>query len=147
MWGARAAVDVMRRQGKGHIITAPGLAVYGASKHAVLGYSISLAGDLKHAGIPIHVSAICPDAIDTDMTRTVKGDRDAALLFSASKLLRAEDVAAEVMALVDSPRLVVIRPRVRGALAHIFRPFPGVGLRMLEQFRKLGERHQRRDAP
>lgn len=154
MWGARAAVDVMRRHGKGHIINiasisslvpAPGLAVYGASKHAVLGYSISLAGDLRHAGIPIHVSAICPDAIDTDMTRTVKGDRDAALLFSSARLLRAEDVAAEVMALVDSPRLVVIRPRVRGALAHIFRPFPGVGLRVLAQFRKLGERNQRRD--
>jgi NAD(P)-dependent dehydrogenase (short-subunit alcohol dehydrogenase family) len=154
MWGARAAVDVMRRQGRGHIINiasisslvpAPGLAVYGATKHAVLGFSISLAGDLQHAGIPVQVSAICPDAIDTDMTRDVKGKKDAALLFSANKLLRAEDVAEAVLELVDNPRLMLVRPRVRGVLAHMFRPFPGVGLRVLEQFRKLGERHQRRD--
>lgn len=154
MWGSRAAVDVMRRQGRGHIINiasisslvpAPGLAVYGATKHAVLGFSISLAGDLQHAGIPVQVSAICPDAIDTDMTRDVKGKKDAALLFSANKLLRAEDVAEAVLELVDNPRLMLVRPRVRGVLAHLFRPFPGAGLRVLQQFRKLGERHQRRD--
>lgn len=155
LWGSRAAVDAMRGQGRGHIINiasmssivpAPGLAVYGASKHAVLGFSLSLAGDLQHAGIPIHVSAICPDAIDTDMTRNVKRDREAALLFSSNRLLRAEDVAAAVLGLVDHPRLVLVRPRVRGALAQIFRPFPGVGLRMLEQFRKMGERNQRRNS-
>jgi NAD(P)-dependent dehydrogenase (short-subunit alcohol dehydrogenase family) len=154
VWGARAAVDAMRAQPeqRGHIINiasmsslvpAPGLAIYGASKHAVLGFSISLQGDLQHAGIPIRVSAICPDAIDTDMTRDVKTESEAAILFSAGKLLRAEDVAATVVGLVDNPRLVVVRPRVRGVLAQLFRPFPGTGLRLLEQFRRMGERHQR----
>jgi hypothetical protein len=78
------------------------------------------------------------------MTRRVKDDRDAALLFSSSRLLRAEEVARVVIDLVDHPRLVVVRPRVRGVLAQIFRPFPSTGLRVIEQFRKLGERHQRR---
>ena len=32
----------------------------------------------------------------------------------------------------------------RGVLAQIFRPFPTTGLRVIEQFRKLGERNQRR---
>ena len=158
MWGARAAVEAMRGQdggkGKGHIINiasissivpAPGLAVYAASKHAVLGFSISLQGDLSHAGVPIQVSAVCPDAIDTDMTRNVKHDPDAALLFSSSKLLRPENVAEAVIDLVDHPRLVTVLPRVRGVLAQIFRPFPGTGLRVLEQFRKMGERHQRKN--
>ncbi|HWM85035.1 MAG TPA: SDR family NAD(P)-dependent oxidoreductase [Kofleriaceae bacterium] len=154
MWGSRAAVDAMRGQGvRGHIINiasmssivpAPGLAVYTATKHAVLGFSIALQGDLQHAGVPIQVSAICPDAIDTDLTRNVKDDSSAALLFSSNKLLRAEDVAETVVGLVDNPRLVVVRPRVRGVLAHIFRPFPATGLRVLQQFRKMGERHQRR---
>jgi NAD(P)-dependent dehydrogenase (short-subunit alcohol dehydrogenase family) len=155
VWGSRAAVDVMRQQGRGHIINigsmssivpASGLSVYAATKHAVLGFSISLQGDLQHAGLPIQVSTVCPDAIDTDLTRNVKGDENAALLFSAGTLLRAEDVAATVVALVDRPRLVVVRPRVRGVLAQIFRPFPGTGLKLLERFRRLGERHQRRDA-
>ena len=153
MFGSRAAIEVMRAQGSGHIINiasissivpAPGLAVYAASKHAVLGFSISLQGDLLHAGIPINVSAMCPDAVDTDMTRSVKHDRDAALLFSSARLLRPESVARSVVELVDHPRLVVVRPRVRGVLAQIFRPFPSTGLRVLEQFRKMGERNQRR---
>ena len=155
IWGSRAAVDAMRGQARGHIINiasmssivpVPGLAVYAATKHAVLGFSIALQGDLQHAGVPILVSSICPDAIDTDLTRNVKADSSAALLFSAGKLLRAEDVAATVVDLVDHPRLVVVRPRVRGVLAHIFRPFPGTGLRVLQRFRKMGERHQRRDS-
>ena len=153
MYGSRAAVDAMRPLGGGHIINiasisslvpVPGLAVYAASKHAVLGFSISLQGDLQHAGIPIKVSAVCPDAIDTDMTRTVKHERDAALLFSSSKLLQAPDVARVVVDLVDHPRLVVVRPRVKGVLAQIFRPFPSTGLRVLEGFRRLGERNQRK---
>jgi NAD(P)-dependent dehydrogenase (short-subunit alcohol dehydrogenase family) len=155
MFGSRAAIEVMQKQGSGHIINiasissivpAPGLAVYAASKHAVLGFSISLQGDLQHAGIPILVSAMCPDAIDTDMTRSVKHDRDAALLFSSGRLLTAESVARSVVDLVDHPRLVTVRPRVRGVLAQIFRPFPGTGLRVLEQFRKMGERNQRRQS-
>jgi NAD(P)-dependent dehydrogenase (short-subunit alcohol dehydrogenase family) len=155
MYGSRAAIEVMRAQGSGHIINiasissivpAPGLAVYGASKHAVLGFSISLQGDLQHAGIPIKVSAMCPDAIDTDMTRNVKHDRDAALLFSSARLLRPEAVARAVVDLVDHPRLVTVKPRVRGMLAQIFRPFPSTGLRVLEQFRKMGERNQKRQS-
>ena len=55
MWGCHAAVPVMPR---GHIINiasmsgitpTPGLAVYGATKHAVVGYSLSLAGELRQA--------------------------------------------------------------------------------------------------
>jgi len=153
MYGSRAAVDAMRPLGGGHIINiasissivpVPGLAVYAASKHAVLGFSISLQGDLQHAGIPIKVSSMCPDAIDTDMTRNVKHDRDAALLFSSARLLRPESVARSVVELVDHPRLVTVRPRVRGVLAQIFRPFPSTGLKVLQQFRKMGERNQRR---
>ena len=153
MFGSRAAIEVMQKQGSGHIINiasisslvpAPGLAVYAASKHAVLGFSIALQGDLQHAGLPIKVSSMCPDAIDTDMTRNVKHDRDAALLFSSARLLTADSVARSVVGLIDHPRLVTVRPRVRGVLAHIVRPFPGTGLRVLQQFRKLGERNQRR---
>ena len=79
-WGARAAVDAMRAEG-GHLINiaslsavtpVPGLAVYGATKQAVLGFSISLAGDLDRAGVPIHVSAVCPHAINTDMVKNKK---------------------------------------------------------------------------
>ncbi len=147
-WGSRAAVDSMRVDG-GHIINVgsisslipvPGLAVYAATKSAVLGYSISLQGDLQQAGLPVKVSAICPDAIDTDMVRDVAHHQEASLLFSAKKLLTVDDVGEAVLDLVDNPKLVVTMPRTRAALAHIMRPFPTTGLRLLEPFRRLGKR-------
>jgi NAD(P)-dependent dehydrogenase (short-subunit alcohol dehydrogenase family) len=152
VWGSRAAVDAMR-DGGGHIINigsmssivpAPGLAVYGATKHAVLGFSSSLAGDLAHAGLPIELSVVCPDAIETDMVRDNAHDDAAGLLFSSGRLLSPEKVSDLVVDLIDKPRLVVTYPPSRAALAHALRPFPAFGLRLLEGFRKLGERNRRR---
>jgi short-subunit dehydrogenase len=153
MFGARAAIDAMGVAGPGHIINvaslssivpAPGLAVYAGTKHAVLGFTLSLAGDLRAAGSAIEVSAVCPAPIDTELVRRVSGTDDAAILFS-SGLLSAAAVADATVALLDRPRLVVTLPASKAALAHVFRPFPAVGLRVLEQFRKMGQRVQQRD--
>lgn len=156
IWGCQAAVDAMRESG-GHIINmasisslipAPGLAVYGATKHAVLGFSTSLQGDLHRAGLDIKVSAVCPDAIDTDMTRDVVDSEEAALVFAAGNLLSPDEVARSVLALVDRPRLVTTLPPSRGLLAHLLRPFPGLGLQALKVYWNLGTRNRRkRHAP
>jgi NAD(P)-dependent dehydrogenase (short-subunit alcohol dehydrogenase family) len=148
LWGSRAAVDSMRHEG-GQIINiasissltpAPGLAVYGATKSAVLSYSTSLQGDLRRAGLPIQISAICPDAIDTDMVRDVAQHQEAGLLFSGTKLLSVDEVASAVLTLVRVPKLAVTVPRQRGALAHLIRPFPALGLKILDRFRQIGDR-------
>src|SRR5688572_21863317 len=93
IFGCRAAIDAFGTSGgRGHLINiaslsslvpAPGLAAYCATKHAVLGYSLSLAGELRRAGRSIDVSTICPDAIETDMVRGVAGQADSSLLFSS----------------------------------------------------------------
>lgn len=151
IWGSRAAVEAMRESG-GHIINmasissivpAPGLAVYAATKHAVLGYSTSLEGDFQRAGLPIKVSAVCPNAIDTEMVRENAEDEEAALLFSSKKLLQPEDVARVVVGLIERPRLMVLLPPSRGLLAQVFQPFPALGLRMLRQFASIGDRNRR----
>ncbi len=148
IWGARAAIDAMRGGG-GHLINvasisslvpAPGLAVYGATKHAVLGLSTSLQGDLDRAGVAIKVSAICPDAMETDMVKGVAHHDAASILYSAGTMLRAEDVADEVSGLLDRPRLVTVLPRRRAALVHAFRAFPGLELKVLERVYKIGQR-------
>ena len=64
----------------------PGLAVYGATKHAVLGFTESLQGDLDDSGIPIRTHAICPDAVDTGMVRERQADEESAIIFSAPAL-------------------------------------------------------------
>lgn len=155
VFGCRAAIEQMRQTGGGDIINiasissvipAPGVAVYGATKHAVLGYSLSLSGELAAAELPIRISTLCPDAIDTAMTRDVSDREEADLLFSASKMLKPEAVAAEAVKLLDDPQLVHIVPPGRGFLAQLVRPFPRLNLRILRQFKKLGSRHRRKRA-
>ncbi|MGB8222551.1 MAG: SDR family oxidoreductase [Polyangiales bacterium] len=155
IWGARAAIDAMRAKG-GHLINiaslssitpVPGLAVYGATKQAVLGFTISLAGDLERAALPITVSAVCPDGIDTDMVRNVRSSTEAGIVFASPKLLTVEEVAGVVLDLVDKSRLVVSVPRSRAALAHVLRPFPTFSLQALKPFLWFGERQRRKTAP
>jgi hypothetical protein len=46
--------------------------------------------------------------------------------------------------LVDHPTLVKTMPSYRGALVHLLRPFPALGLPLLEQIAKLGRRRAAR---
>lgn len=153
IWGSQAAIAAMPQGG--HLVNiaslsayvpAPGLAVYAATKHAVLGFTTALAGDLRRARVPVHVSAICPDAVETDMVRNVAHHAASDVLFSAGKMLTADEVAAAVIDTLDHPRLVRILPQTRAALVHALRPFPALGLKLLEQFAALGARHKQRRA-
>jgi NAD(P)-dependent dehydrogenase (short-subunit alcohol dehydrogenase family) len=152
MWGARAAVEGMRAGG-GHLINiaslsavapVPGLAVYGATKQAVLGFTVSLAGDLDRAGLPIQVSAVCPHAINTDMVRDIRELEGADIAFVGARLLTVREVADVVLDLVDKPKLAVSVPRSQGALAHALRPFPAIALQVLKPLLKVGEWQRRR---
>lgn len=153
IWGSRAAVEAMRSTG-GHIVNmasmssfgpVPGLAVYGATKHAVLGFTGSLQGDLEQAGIPIRVHAVCPDGVDTGMVRERQAEPDSAIIFSAPRLLDPADVAEKAVALLDSRKVVLAIPRNRAWLTRTMAAFPRADLRMLELFRRLGERKRRRE--
>jgi NAD(P)-dependent dehydrogenase (short-subunit alcohol dehydrogenase family) len=149
IWGCHAAVDAMTSgtilnvASLSSLVPAPGLAVYGATKHGVLGYSLSLAGELRRAGRGITVSALCPDAIAGDMTNAVAHDAAASILFSSGNMLTLDEVAGEAIDLIDHPRLIRTIPAYRAALVHLLRPFPALGLPLLEQFAKLGRRRQR----
>jgi NAD(P)-dependent dehydrogenase (short-subunit alcohol dehydrogenase family) len=125
IYGSRAAVEAMR-SGPGdnrHIINlaslsalapVPGLSVYAATKHGVLGFTTSLQGDLRLAGIPITVHALCPDGADTEMLRERSADDDSSIIWSAPRLLRADEVAERAVGLLDSKELVAVIPRWRG---------------------------------
>jgi NAD(P)-dependent dehydrogenase (short-subunit alcohol dehydrogenase family) len=128
IYGSRAAVEEMR-SGPGanlHIINiaslsahspVPGLAVYAASKHGVLGFTTSLQGDLRRAGIPITAHAVCPDVAATEMLRERSADEDSAILWSGPRMLRADEVAERVVGMLDSQELVAVIPRWRGWVA------------------------------
>lgn len=70
--GVQSALPVMRRQGFGHIVNTsslmgliplPGWAAYSATKHAVVGLSTSLRGEVT--GLGIRVSVLCPGYVRT----------------------------------------------------------------------------------
>lgn len=136
--GTVAALEQMRAAGAGHIINivslagivaAPGEAVYTASKHAAIGFSLATLLDLRRCGVKgIHISCLCPDGIWTPMLHDKLDDPDAEASFIGTMLLPG-DVAARVGALLDHPRPVTTMPAYRGALARVFDTFPRLGLR------------------
>jgi NAD(P)-dependent dehydrogenase (short-subunit alcohol dehydrogenase family) len=148
IWGSRAAVEAMRPAG-GDIINmasmssfgpVPGLAVYGATKHAVLGFTESLQGDLDDSRIPIRTHAICPDAVDTGMVRERQADEESAIIFSAPHFLTPETVAQKAVSAIGQRRPVVVIPPSRGVLVRSMALFPRLNLRLMPLFKKAGEK-------
>jgi len=125
--GTQAAAAVMVRQGRGRIVNVasmaalapvPGISVYSASKFAVRGFSLAAAQELEPQGVS--VSVICPDAVATPMVDYQLDHAGAALTFSGSRILTAEEVARAIQRLLEGRiRREVMLPWRRGALARI----------------------------
>jgi NAD(P)-dependent dehydrogenase (short-subunit alcohol dehydrogenase family) len=87
---------------------APGNAVYSATKHALVGWTASMNGELSALGIKS--TALCPAWVDTPMTDFVKGQ------VPADEMIRPEDVAESVRYLLKVspacviPEIMFIRP-------------------------------------
>lgn len=79
-----------------------GLAVYGATKAGLIGFTRSLARDVGKAGIT--VNAIAPGYMETDMTRGLEGDKLDAIRRRSplGRLPEVEDVAAAVVYLLSA---------------------------------------------
>jgi NAD(P)-dependent dehydrogenase (short-subunit alcohol dehydrogenase family) len=153
IWGSLAAVDAMRAGGGQnlHVINVaslsalgpvPGLALYAATKHAVLGFTGSLQGDLLDAGIPVTLHALCPDAADTPLLREHDHEPAAAINWSGPRLLTADEVAEHAVALLDSNKLVRVIPAWRGWGARAMAMAGRQALRAAPLLRKLGDRHR-----
>lgn len=119
---SQAFVEDMVQRGWGRVINiasvaglsgAKYVAAYSATKHAVIGFTRSLAAEVAHAGVT--VNAVCPGYVDTDMTRasiaqimrTTGLPKEAALeailaLSPQHRLLQPEEVAHAVTALCDA---------------------------------------------
>ena len=152
IWGSLAAVDAMRDgSGDRHILNiaslaalgpVPGLSMYAAAKHGVLGFTGSLQGDLLDAGIPITVHALCPDAADTPLLREHDHEAAAAINWSGPRLLSADEVADHAIALLDSKKLIRIVPAWRGWGARAMSMAGRSALRAAPILRKQGDRHR-----
>jgi len=154
MWGARAALEAMRANpDAAHIVNmasmasfgpVPGLGIYAATKHGVLGLTESLQGDLMLAGVPIRVHAVCPDLVDTGMMREHADNPAYALGFSGTKIYTPEEISEEIVKLLDSDKIVLSIPRNRMAVARLAGLFPRTGLRIAGAFLGVGTRKQQK---
>lgn len=122
----------------------PAAAVYAASKHAAIGFSLSTLQDLRLAGIEdIDISCLCPDGIWTPMLYDKLEDPASALSFSG-KLLYPEDVVDAVAKVLDKPRPVTAVPGWRGLVARLGDALPGLGLAAVPLVVAQGRRTQRK---
>ena len=146
--GTRAAVDVMRRNGGGHVVSiaslaswvpVPGEAVYAATKAGVLSFTLGLQAELRAQGVrDVHLSTVCPDGMLTPMLTDVLDDDALALSFSAPRLVEPLQVADRVVSLVNRPRLVTSVPHWRGAQVRLFAGMPDLMLRAAPLFTRMG---------
>jgi short-subunit dehydrogenase len=151
--GTLAALAEMRAAGRGHIINVaslaglvatPGESIYGASKHALVAFSLGTLAELRAAGErDVHISCVCPDGIWTPMIQDKLNDAGAAVSFTG-KLLRPEQVAARVGRLVGRPRPVVAIPRWRGAQVRLLDAFPAMSMALARAVLATGRAGQRR---
>ncbi len=98
-WMCKAFLPGMRRAGSGHIVNMasaggllaiPSLTAYCASKFGVVGFSDALRQELKKERLPVGVTCVCPNTVNTGMfegAATVRGTR----------MLSPENVAAQVV--------------------------------------------------
>jgi short-subunit dehydrogenase len=152
IYATRAAAKQMRAQGFGHIINAasiaglshvPGLAVYCASKHAVRGFTLSVAHEVRPHNV--YVTVFCPDAVETPMLRQQEDAPEAAMTFGARRALTLEEVEVALLSAMRTRPLEVLLSvpfsgRALGArIANMVPPVTGWAL---HHVRKRGRRVQ-----
>jgi len=114
--GSQLAGRRFRRRGRGHLVNVasmagksgfPGAATYCATKHAVVGLSESIRGELKDSGVEI--SCVMPSIVNTELA---SGLGEARFV----KNVDPQDVANEITSALKEPRFDVFVPRSNGAL-------------------------------
>lgn len=147
MHGVAAAYPRMVAAGSGQIVNiaslaglvpSPFLAAYGASKHAVVGMSVSLAAEA--AGTGVTITCVCPGFTETaildfqgpdDLPPTSASGRGR--MFAArvpGGIYPVDDLAADIERGIDQRKLMVVTPRSARWLSRGMRLSPrlGVGL-------------------
>jgi NAD(P)-dependent dehydrogenase (short-subunit alcohol dehydrogenase family) len=113
--GTQLAMARMMPRDSGHIVNiasqagktgVPGIATYSATKHAVVGLSESVRGELR--GRNIEISCVMPTVVNTELTAGV-GQKWV-------KPVEATDVAEAIAEALEVPRFDVYVPKSNGAL-------------------------------
>ncbi len=121
--GTQLAIERMAPRHRGHIVNIasqagkagiPGIATYSATKHAVIGLSEAVRGELRGSGID--VACVMPTVVNTELTNGVAQ--------RWVKPVEAEDVAAVIVETLEVPRFDVFIPPINGVIYKILSLLP-----------------------
>jgi short-subunit dehydrogenase len=131
----------MRPRRTGHVVNIssqagnggfPGGATYCATKFAVRGFSEAVRNELVLEEIPVEVSCVMPTVVATELGSGLPEARGV-------KVLRPEDVAAEIVAALRQPRFDVHVPRHTGAINKLAGLLPRRGREALGRLLKADQ--------
>ncbi|MFP7493723.1 SDR family oxidoreductase [Terribacillus saccharophilus] len=143
MEATAAVIPGMMKRGSAHVImigsmagkvATPKAAVYGASKHAIIGFSNGLRQELKPHGI--HVTAVNLGPMDTNFFDTAdpSGRYQQA---SAGYMLQPDKVARKILAAIGKGKREINLPGWMGFGSKLYQLLPGLAEKVLgKQFSK-----------
>lgn len=117
---AKAAVPIMKRQGKGRIVNlasahglvaSPFKSAYVAAKHGVMGFTKSLALEVAEQGITCN--AICPGYVKTPLVENQIGDT------ARARGISEEEVVRDVLLAAQPTKQFVTYEQLAGALLYL----------------------------
>lgn len=145
LYGAKVAAEQMVRQGAGHIVNmsslagigyTPGNALYCATKHAVRGFSVALAIELKEKGVA--VSVVCPGVVDTRMLDDQLDREEAAVTFTTGDPLSTEEVSALLQRVLEERPIEACKPS--GFTTKLIGASPALALRLYKPIAAQGRK-------
>jgi NAD(P)-dependent dehydrogenase (short-subunit alcohol dehydrogenase family) len=146
LWGMRAALaafgpgggDVVNIASASGLGPVPGLAVYAATKAAVVSVTMSVSVEAPD-GIRVH--ALCPDGVEGVMVDAMDPDGAAkAMVHSSGRLRTIEETAAAAVGLIGSRRVVLTLPQWRGGLIRVGQLLPSQSAGGFRLFGAVGRR-------
>jgi NADP-dependent 3-hydroxy acid dehydrogenase YdfG len=124
IYGMKLAIPGMVSRGSGHVVNIassagkggfPGGATYSGTKHAVVGISEAVRGELRDTGVEI--SVVMPAVVNTELGSGLPENR-------AAKKLEPEEVANEIVRALQYPRFDVWVPRTSVAFYKVLQVLP-----------------------
>ena len=139
---ARQSGQIINIASLGALAPVPGIGVYAATKHAVRGFSLTSALEMREYGVS--VTAICPDLVQTHMRDVQLEYDEAAITFSGAKEpLKPAQIADLILETIGSKALEKGIPRSRFWTAKLAGLFPATMPLAFRLFTVIGRRRMR----
>lgn len=125
--GTRLVLPAMRARRRGHVVTVASLAsyigpigeaTYGATKHAVHGWTKAVRAELRGSGV--NFTLVLPAVARTELAHGTSPGR-------GSRMLTPEEVATATVDAIERPRFEVFVPARTGPLIRLFALLPQRG--------------------